>query len=126
MRMIERLLDSVILIDHFNGVSDATRFVSGLEPTRTAISVITRAEILVGFDEADAEQPKALMDQFILLSIGKEVADRAAALRREHRWKLPDAFQASLAIAAGAKLVTRNTKDFDPAKYEFVEVPYLI
>ena len=47
--MIERLLDSVILIDHFNGISEATRFISGLAPARTAISVITRAEILVGF-----------------------------------------------------------------------------
>jgi predicted nucleic acid-binding protein len=124
--MIERLLDSVILIDHFNGISAATRFISELDPTRTAISVITRAEILVGFDEEGAEKPKALMDQFVLLSIGKEAADKAAALRRAYRWKLPDAFQAALAIAAGIKLSTRNTKDFDPDEYDFVEVPYLI
>jgi predicted nucleic acid-binding protein len=124
--MLERLLDSVILIDHFNGISDATRFISGLDPAKTAISVITRAEILVGFDEEDAEKPKALLDQFVLLSIGKDSADKAAALRREHRWKLPDAFQAALATAAGIKLSTRNTKDFDPNKHDFVEVPYLI
>jgi predicted nucleic acid-binding protein len=49
--MIERLLDSVILIDHFNGISKATRFISGLDPSKTAISVISRAEILVGFDK---------------------------------------------------------------------------
>jgi len=30
--MIERLLDSVILIDHFNDISKATRFISGLDP----------------------------------------------------------------------------------------------
>lgn len=124
--MIERLLDSVILIDHFNGVSAATRFISSLDPTRTAISVITRSEILVGFDEQDAEKPKILMDQFVLLSIGKEAADKAATLRREHHWKLPDAFQAALAIDAGIRLSTRNTKDFDPDKHDFVEVPYLI
>ena len=124
--MIERLLDSVILIDHFNGVPEATRFLSGLDPSKTAISVITRAEILVGFDEDDAEKPKALMDLYVLLSIGKEAADKAAALRREQRWKLPDAFQAALATTAGIRLSTRNTKDFDPAKYDFIEVPYLI
>ena len=124
--MLERLLDSVILIDHFNGIFEATRFISGLDSTRTAISVITRAEILVGFDEEDAEKPKALMDQFVLLSIGKDAADKAATLRREHRWRLPDAFQAAPAIAAGIKLCTRNTKDFDPDKFDFVEVPFLV
>jgi predicted nucleic acid-binding protein len=124
--VLKRLLDSVILIDHFNGISEATRFISGLDPAMTAISVITRAEILVGFDEEDAEKPKALMDQFVLLGIGKESADRAAALRRKHHWKLPDAFQAALATAAGIKLSTRNTKDFDPIKHDFVEVPYFL
>lgn len=80
----------------------------------------------MGFDEDDAEKPKALMDLYVLLSIGKKAADKAAALRREHRWKLPDAFQAALATTAGIRLSTRNTKDFDPAKYDFIEVPHLI
>jgi hypothetical protein len=124
--MIERLLDSVILIDHFNGISKATRFISGLEPSKTAISVISRAEILVGFDADSIEKPKALLDQYFLLNIDKQTADKAAALRREHGWKLPDAFQAALAIIAGVKLCTRNTKDFDPAAHPFVEVPYQI
>jgi predicted nucleic acid-binding protein len=122
--MLERLLDSVILIDHFNAVPAATRFISGLDPLRTAISVISRAEILVGFDEENIEKPKALLDQFTLLPIGKEVADKAATLRRQHGWKLPDAFQAALAMNAGIKLSTRNTRDFDPAKHAFIEVPY--
>lgn len=124
--MLERLLDSVILIDHFNGVRQATEFLSGLDPSKAAISVISRAEILVGFDEEDIQKPKALLEQFTLLGIGKEAADKAAALRRDYGWKLPDAFQAALANLAGIKLCTRNTKDFDPDKYAFVEVPYLI
>ena len=88
--------------------------------------MISRAEILVGFDADSIEQPKALLDQFILFNIDKETADKAAALRREHGWKLPDAFQAALAIIAGIRLCTRNTKDFDPAAHPFVEVPYRI
>ncbi|MBP1740261.1 MAG: hypothetical protein H6Q48_2554, partial [Deltaproteobacteria bacterium] len=72
------------------------------------------------------EKPKALLDQYFLLNIDKQTADKAAALRREHGWKLPDAFQAALAIIAGVKLCTRNTKDFDPAAHPFVEVPYQI
>ena len=123
--MIEGLLDTVILIDHFNNRKKATRFLLGLDHNKTAISVITRAELLVGFEGED-ERSKAqnLMDQFRLLIIDKDVADKAAELRREHGWKLPDAFQAAIALNHGLKLITRNTKDFNPKKHTFVIIPY--
>ena len=124
--MYNRLLDSVILIDHFNDIAAATRFIGGLDSEVTAISVITRAEILVGFDEESAKAAKSLLDQYQLLIIDKDVADRAAELRRTHGWKLPDAFQAALAIHHHTKLSTRNTKDFDPQKHTFVEIPYVL
>ena len=54
------------------------------------------------------------------------MADLAAVLRREHGWKLPDAFQAALAQHYGVTLATRNTKDFPPSRYEFVVVPYAL
>jgi predicted nucleic acid-binding protein len=124
--MLERLLDSVILIDHFNDISEATGFVHGLDPQVTAISVITRAEILFGFDKENAKAAKSLLDQYRLLIIDKNIADRAAQLRRDHGWKLPDAFQAALAIHHHTKLSTRNTRDFNPKKHSFVEIPYLL
>lgn len=49
--MIDSLIDSVILIDHFNNIRKATRFLADLNPNNTAISVITRAELLVGFEK---------------------------------------------------------------------------
>lgn len=63
---IDRLLDSVILIDHLNGISQATEYLSGLIPGRTAVSVITRAEILVGLDGSSVDEAKRLLDEFIL------------------------------------------------------------
>jgi len=122
--VLERLLDSVILIDHFNDISKATKFILGLNPEKTSISVISRAEILVGFDENSIEKAKSLLDQYRLLIIDKEIADSAAGLRREYGWKLPDAFQAALAMHHHIKLSTRNTKDFDPKKHSFIEIPY--
>ena len=122
--MIDRLLDSVILIDHFNELQQATRFLLGLDPRKTAISVITRAEVLVGVEEEAEPLVKAFLDQYQLLSIEKPDADLAASLRREHGWKLPDAFQATLAITHGCSLTTRNTKDFHPEQHDFVELPY--
>jgi len=122
--VVEFLLDSVILIDHFNDISEATAYLQEVED-KAAISVVTRAEVLTGFD-ADSREEKELLDEFPLLEITRPVADLAAVLRRDHRWKLPDAFQAALAQHHGLKLATRNTKDFPPARHEFVVVPYAL
>jgi predicted nucleic acid-binding protein len=122
--MIERLIDSVILIDHLKGVEKATHFIINLDPLETAISVITRAEILTGLDEDELAKVIPLLDQYQLLIIDKPIADLAAKLRREHSWKLPDAFQAALAQHHRIKLITRNSKDFNPQKHNFVEIPY--
>lgn len=119
------LLDSVILIDHFNGRSEATQFL--LENSETAsISVITRAEVLTGFNPADEVSAKAFLSLFPTYHLTEEDADLAASLRREHRWKLPDALQAAVAINRQLMLVTRNSKDFDPARHAFVSIPYLL
>lgn len=117
------LLDSVILIDHFNGVDAATAFLSEVEGV-AAISAITRAEVLTGFEPADEVLAAKLLDRFRLLAIDADVADLAARLRREHGWKLPDAFQAATARHHDLALATRNTRDFPPDRYEFVCVPY--
>ena len=124
--MIERLIDSVILIDHLNGIEKATRFIAKLDPLETAISVITRAEILTGLDEDQQAEVIPLLDQYQLLIINKPIADLAANLRRKYGWKLPDAFQAALAQNHKVKLSTRNTKDFNPQKHDFVEIPYTV
>ena len=124
--MIERLIDSVILIDHLNGIEKATRFIAKLDPLEAAISVITRAEILTGLDEDQQAEVISLLDQYQLLIINKPIADLAANLRRKYGWKLPDAFQAALAQNHKVKLSTRNTKDFNPQKHDFVEIPYTV
>jgi len=124
--MFDRLLDSVILIDHLNGLPEANRFVLALDPEVTAISVITRAEIMVGVEKEDEPLVKAFLDQYQLLIIDKAIADQAATLRKSRGWKLPAAFQAALCLHHKIKLTTRNTKDFDPQKCDFVEIPYEI
>lgn len=117
------LLDSMVLIDHFNGVEAATRFLLDHRDS-LSISVITRAEVLTGFDTVAEAQARAFLDCFATHDLNAADADLAASLRREHRWKLPDALQAAVAINRGSRLVTRNTKDFDPARHAFVQIPY--
>ena len=117
------LLDSVILIDHFNNIEAATNY---LQQNREeiAISVITSSEVLAGFAPADALIAAQLLDRFPNLEMTVQVADLAATLRRQERWRLPDAIQAAFAQIHGLTLVTRNTRDFPPERYNFVLVPY--
>lgn len=117
------LLDSVILIDHFNGHESATAYLREVAG-RAYTSAITRAEVLAGFDDPDAETARQLLDQFPLLPIDLAVADIAARLRRDRRRRLPDALQAAVATHHALSLATRNTRDFDPARDSFVVVPY--
>ena len=91
------LLDSVIIIDHFNQIKPAKDFLENVL-TVSAISVITRAEVLTGFKEHKSrEKAIEFLELFPLLDITKPIADLAAILRQQHGWKLPDALQAAVA-----------------------------
>jgi predicted nucleic acid-binding protein len=118
------LLDSAILIDHLRGVRQAAAWLENLNAVEAAISVVTRAEVLSGGDSHMVTAATEICDQYSCLSITLEIADLAAELRRSHRWKLPDAFQAAMALHHGINLVTRNTKDFPEKTHEFVIIPY--
>ena len=122
---VKYLLDSVIVIDHCNGIAAATRYLAE-HGAACAISVITRAEVLAGCDDAQAELALELLELFPALPITTEIADQAARLRRSERWKLPDALQAAVAIHHGLTLVTRNTRDFTSDGKLKVLVPYRV
>ena len=120
------LLDSVILIDHFNDIDKATDYLRSVR-TDALLSVVTRAEVLVGFESEEARyRGIALLNYFVCLPITVEIADRAAVFRRDRGWKLPDAFQAALAQEHDLSLSTRNTRDFDAEEHPFVTVPYTL
>ena len=84
-------LDSVILLDHFNGVDSATRFIAE-EGADAALSPVTRAEVLTGFSDDRRPVASELLDQFPTLPISIAEADLAApatgraGLCRAHRW----------------------------------------
>ena len=117
------LLDTVIVIDYLRDIPEAVEFIDE-NWDAAAISVITRAEVLVGVPPDDWAQVDRFVDAFPLLPIDRDAADLAAETRRIYRWKLPDAFQAALAQIHVLKLVTRNKKDFHPDHHDFVVVPY--
>jgi hypothetical protein len=115
------LIDTVIIIDHLNGITKATQWLN--KNKDSYISPITRAEVLTGAEEKEKHSIKILLDSFETLAINNEVADLAAELRKKHRLKLPDALQAALAVIYKVELATRNTKDFNK-DMGFVKIPY--
>lgn len=119
------LVDTVIIIDHLNGITKATDWLVKNSEGNAVISVITRAKVLSGAEENEKSSISSLLDKFECLSITKEISDYAAELRQKRGWKLPDAFQAALAKKNNLLLVTRNTKDFSP-ELDFVNIPYKI
>jgi len=122
---VRLLLDSVILIDHFNNIPAATEYLLQSQG-ESAISVITRAEVLVGFEPPDAEIAAQFLDRFTTLEMTVAVADLAALLRRQEGWRLPDAIQAAFCQIYQLTLVTRNFRDFPPDRYDFVLIPYAL
>jgi predicted nucleic acid-binding protein len=118
------LLDSVILIDHLNGISAATRYLESLP--EASISVITRAEVLAGFAQSEVGAVKEWLDRYPTFPIDRITGDLAAELRQRYKWKLPDALQAAIAQRQGLQLATRNTKDFPQHRFAFVVVPYSV
>jgi predicted nucleic acid-binding protein len=138
--VMKKLIDSCILIDHFNGVSAATSYLKK-HKNDACISIITKAEVLIGFeDETTFHQAQQVLSYFHLIELDQTIIDLVIQLRREQirkklnklphqkslQWKLPDAIQAAIALHYNLKLVTHNTKDFDLTQHPFVEVPYTV
>jgi predicted nucleic acid-binding protein len=82
--VLKYLLDSVIVIDHFNGFEPATTFLAEYG-SECALSAITRAEVLVGFDEDTEPLALELLDIFTTLPLTSKTANTAARLRRTER-----------------------------------------
>jgi predicted nucleic acid-binding protein len=122
--VVEALLDSVIIIDHLNGIPQATEWLASEDWRTLAISAITRAEVLAGTKEDEYVHIANLLDTFRCFPLESRTADRAAHIRRERRLRLPDAFQAAVAELNGLRLITRNTRDFDTENFDYVEIPY--
>jgi predicted nucleic acid-binding protein len=115
------VFDTNIIIDALNGVSESDIEYGRYE--RVMISLITWMEVLVGAEDDEAQVRDFLDTQFELVPLSPEIAERAVALRRTHRLRLPDAIIWATAQQHNALLVTRNTKDFDAGMVD-VRVPY--
>jgi len=117
------VFDTNIVIDALNGVSDADAEYGRY--AHVSISLVTWMEVLVGSQADDTQVRDFLSTHFEILPLDEPVAERAVALRRTYRLRLPDAIIWATAQVHDAQLVTRNTKDFH-ADWKGVRVPYQV
>lgn len=115
------VLDTNVLIDYLNGVTAAREEMRRYP--QPSISPISWMEVMVGTTAEDEPSVRRFLAGFREVVIDHEIAERAVALRREYRLRLPDAIIWASAQNEGALLVTRNSKDFPPEE-PGVRVPY--
>lgn len=120
--------DANIVIDALAGYAPARaeiqRAVS--HGSRPWISRMAWIEVLSKGHDAIVREATAFLSHFGLDEIDEEIAQRAAALRRDRpRLKSPDAIILATAQIRGRVLVTRNIKDF-PAAMPGIRVPYTL
>ena len=124
---LKYLVDSNIVIDHLNRKERARHWFYSVDTRELAVSFVTCAEVLAGCAKGPEESiAREVLEQFHCFYADATIVHKAADLRRAHGLKLPDAFQAALAVEYNLTLVTRNTKDFPPKQYSFVHVPYTL
>lgn len=112
----------MIIIDHLNGIPAATEELERYD--EPAMSIIAWMEVLAGVaSEDERAAADAAMLGIEVIDVDRAIADLALPIRRQHRLKLPDAIILATARHLGCTLITRNTKDFDPAMDDIV-VPY--
>lgn len=121
---MKAVFDTNILIDSLVGETRADEEYARYE--QVYISQITWMEVLVGAKGDDAALRNYLEGHFQVIPVDMEVAETAVQIRRTyHKLRLPDAIILATARAKGMILVTRNTKDFNPA-WDDVRVPYSV
>jgi predicted nucleic acid-binding protein len=120
---VNALFDTNILIDYLNGIDAARIEIARYE--RAKISTITWMEVMVGATADEEDAVRCFLDRFDRTAVDQAVAERAVALRRRYRIRLPDAVIWASAQTHSALLVTRNTKDF-PVDAPEVRVPYQV
>jgi predicted nucleic acid-binding protein len=117
------LFDTNILIDFTHGIPGARREL--LRYSSRAISIITWIEILAGVLPNQEAETRGFLTTLRIIPITSDISERAVAIRRQSRIKLPDAIILATAEVEDLLLITRNTKDFKEGNPR-IRVPYKI
>lgn len=119
---MKAVIDSVVLIDYLQGMADAKEEIN--KYSEPLYSVISWIEVMCGAETEEEEtSAKLLFKSMHRVDLTSRIAQKAVEERKRSKLKLPDAVILATADCEGCILVTRNTKDFDPADPR-VRIPY--
>jgi len=106
------LLDSNIIIYYLNGDSTIYDFIEKYK-SLSVISLITYYEVLnYDFSKEEELLVREFLDGFEVLSVSKNIINRALENRKSKKIKMADNFILATAQIFGLDIVTRNSKDF--------------
>lgn len=106
------LLDSNIIIYYLNGDRNIYDFIEN-NKSISSISLITYYEVLnYDFSEEEELMVREFLDGFEVLSVSKNIINKALENRRSKKIKMADNFILATAQIFELNIVTRNTKDF--------------
>lgn len=122
MKSVSCLVDTDWVIDHLNGITNATRRLKELESQGLGVSVISVAELWEGvYFSRDPKRSQTILEEFlsgvVVLGLDEEVCKRFGHLRGSLR-KLGktigdfDLLIASTALHHNLTLLTNNRKHF--------------
>ena len=108
------LMDSNVIIEYLSDLlPEKASAMIGTLPIN--ISLITKMEIL-GWYQINAGQ-LLLLEQFMgkatIFDINSAIVAKTINIRQTYRIKLPDAIIAATSLVTGARLITRNVRDFE-------------
>jgi len=109
---VKYLLDSNIIIYYLNGDENIRSFI---EKNRyiSSISIITYYEVLnYDFSEEEELVVRNFLDDFEVLSVSKNIINKALENRKVKKIKMADNFILATAQIFSLDIVTRNIKDF--------------
>ena len=108
------VLDTNILIAYLGGDENVISAINSwfAENLALLISAVTYTEVLA-LREADNEDltiMRTFLDSFVFIAVDKVIAEEAAAIKRTHKLKFPDATIVATAIHTNSVLVTRDKR----------------
>ena len=115
--MANLLVDTDVFVDHLRG---SRKLEAGGD--RLLYSVVTRCELFAG-DEEEEETVRRLLDAFEEVPVDRNVAEQAGRIRRVSGLRTADALIAATAMEHQLTLLTRNVRDFRPARGLSVRSP---
>ena len=116
------LIDSNIIIYHFNDENLATSFLLK-NKNQCAISQISYIEVLsFSFTPEQENDVKEFLESFKIIDINREIAIQATRNRKIKKIKVPDNIIVSSAQVNDLVLVTRNIADFNSLDVKLLNI----